>query len=612
MSEITLFDERFSQYEDQIKNLYEQVYPAHAFEGLVQTMRKAYDKRKSALKKMDLTHQDWHLDTSVVGMTLYVDLFSKNLDGFKKKIPYLKELGITFIHFMPILKPREGENDGGYAVKDYKALNEDLGSMSEFRDLLTLMRKNGIYCAVDFVVNHTSKEHEWAQKALAGDPVYQNYYFMYDTDETPREFDKTVPEVFPGVAPGNFTYYDAINKWVFTSFYEFQWDLNFTNPKVFEEIVDIMLYLGNVGVNMIRLDAIPFMWKTIGTKCRNLPQIHILLEMFTLIIKAVAPSVVLLGEAIVEPEEIVKYYGTHNQECQALYNATLMVNLWNAVATRDARLIAIDQSRFHLPKWACWINYIRCHDDIGWGFNEEAIKQIGMSPYDHKQFLIRFYEGTFNGSFSKGQLYEYHEETGDARNSGTFASLCGLEQAQAAHDDYLRELAIKRMQMIDSFLMASAGIPLIYSGDEIATMNDYSYMEDEHKGHDSRWLHRPKFDWERAQLRDDLGTSEGQVFQKLKALIAARKDLDILGNHTPTHFVHLNTNHVSCFVKEWEGHTFVGLFNFSEDRQFVGLEPFKMMGLFHQELTDVLSGRKLDFDDDNILIGPYGFHWFYK
>lgn len=612
----TLLVPEFTNHQKQIedlKQIYFELYPRDVeihFSSLLNTVQTAFLNRKKSLKQLDQTDVNWHMRQDLVGMTLYLDLFSVDLIHFKKKVSYLTELGINFIHFMPLLMPRSGENDGGYAVKNYHELNENLGTMTDFIELLEYLNKKGIYTCIDFVVNHTAKEHEWAEKAMSGDASYQAYYIMYDTDEIPRAFEQTVSEVFPGVSPGNFTYYEQINKWVFTSFYSYQWDLNFRNPVVFEEIVSIMLFFSNIGINMIRLDAIPFMWKTLGTNCRNLPEIHKLLQMFSIICELVSPSTQLLGEAIVAPEEIIKYFGTDKKECHVMYNATYMVNIWNALATRDVRLLRTDALGSSIPSWACWINYIRCHDDIGWGFNEKALSEMGFSPFEHKQFLIRFYEGNYDGSFSKGQLYEYDEATQDARNCGTLASLCGLEKAILEKDVYQVELSIKRVELIDSLLLASVGFPLIYSGDELATLNDYRYLLDAHKKNDSRWLHRPSFDWEKAKKRNDQTLVSGKVFQTLKKLISIRKSNTIFSSYVGASPVALNSNAVYGFIKRDDDQVALCLFNFSEDRQFVNtaaLRPY----LVHGSLEDLISGRVVDFSSKQFQIGPYEHFWFY-
>ena len=365
-------------------------------------------------------NKEWFFEHNVIGMTLYIDLFASNFDGVIKQMAYFNELGITFVHLMPLLKSRPGENDGGYAVMDYQDVDPKLGTLYEFEHLIEAFRTNHINVCIDYVINHVAKEHQWAQKALLGDLDMQAMFIMYDTKDIPNQFNKTVPEVLPDKSPGNFTYYKEIKKYVFTSFSDFQWDLNFQNPKVFNGMVDNMLYLANLGIQMLRLDAVPFMWKELNTNCRNLPTVHRLLEMLNLIKDEVCPSLALLGEAIVEPHEIIKYYGTYeHKECEVMYNANLMVNIFNSFATRDTRLLQIDINKYQIPSSGTWMNYLRCHDDIGWGFNEQAITQMGFDPFYHKTFLIDFYNGTFDGSFAMGENYQFNESTLDARTNGT-------------------------------------------------------------------------------------------------------------------------------------------------------------------------------------------------
>jgi len=609
------FSIRLAKHEEELKQLYYELYSDNGFypvdtmyNKLITVMTSYFSTRNEKYKKTDEQSPHWYMEHDVVAATLYVDLFSTDLKHFKKHIPYFKDLGINLIHFMPILECRKGENDGGYAVSDYKHIDPKFGTDHDFDEVLKSLKSNNIHACIDFIVNHTAKEHAFAKEALNGNKTYMDMYFMYDDDRIPRKFEESVPEVFPKVSPGNFTYYDAIHKWVFTSFYEFQWDLNYKNPLVFEKIIDILLYLANLGIDMIRLDAIPFMWKELGTSCRNHPTIHKLLRLFNLITGIVCPSVALLGEAIVQPEEIIKYYGETAPECNVMYNATYMVNLWNSIATRDTRLLQIDAKRLKPLSGGCWINYARCHDDIGWGFNEDATRQMGFDPYSHKQFLIEFYEGKFPGSFSVGDLYEFDPKTMDARNCGTMASLLGLEKALQERDSYQKELALKRINLIHSIVIASSGIPLIYSGDEIATLNNYAYLQDEHKAHDSRWLHRGYFDHKRAKNKNNRGSHEGYVYQSLKKMIALRKLHPIFSPRISQ--LNLNTfnNHIYAFYKQSDSKELICLFNFSEDRQFISCQAFHDKG-FTRNYTDLITGKIVDFSKEELLLGPYEYLW---
>lgn len=605
---------RFKKYEAELKNIYYDIYRHNgyydvdeSYRQLIRLLSKHHANRKSSLKQADLDHYNWPVDQEIVATSLYVDLFSGNIAKLYHSIDYFKELGINLIHFMPILQPRDGDNDGGYAVKDYKNINCAYGSTDEFINLVEILRTNDIHCCIDFVVNHTAKEHSFAVNAYKGISDYQDLYLIYPNDTIPKLYEQTVPQVFPHVAPGNFTYYAEIDKWVFTSFYEFQWDLNYKNPLLFEKIIDILLYLGNMGIDMIRLDAIPFMWKEIGTSCRNLPTIHLLLRMFHLICQIVCPSVVLLGEAIVEPEQIRLYFGQTQPECDVMYNATHMVNLWNSFATRDTRLLQADYAHLSPYGNGVWINYVRCHDDIGWGFNEELTRRIGQDPFAHKQFLIHFYKGDFPGSFATGELYEYDTQTQDARNCGTMASLLGLDKGIQAKDPYQIELALKRIHLANAVLMGSDGIPLIYSGDEIGTLNDYSYQENPLKAKDSRWLHRPLFDHQKAKRRNQQGSLEYDIFQNLKKLIRLRKQHSIFSPAQKQIIFDTHNNHVYCFFKQVDKQLLIALHNFSEDRQFIDCYPFQQ--LTTSQLSDLITGKEVDFSGNQILLGPYEFLW---
>jgi glycosidase len=509
---------------------------------------------------------------------------------------------------MPLLKPREGNNDGGYAVEDYRDINPNLGTLDDFKKLVSHMHDAGINIAIDFVINHTAKEHEWAKKAASGDPFYQNMYMMYDSDEIPNQFNETVPEVLPDIYPGNFTYYESFKKYVFKSFSEFQWDLNFRNPVVLEEILDIFFFLASLGVDVIRLDAIPFIWKELGTTCRNLPKVHEFMHLFHLAKDYVCPSVVILGEAIVEPHEIVKYFGTNEKpECQLMYNANLMVNLWNALATRDQRLLSIDNQRFTIPHHATWINYVRCHDDIGWGLNEDALMSMGFDPFRHKQFLINFYNGSFKDSFAKGENYQFNARTQDARTNGTFASLAGLEKALNENDDFGVDESIKRIKLLNAYMFSMPGFPLIYSGDEVAILNDYKHINDMSKL-DGRWLHRPNFPWHEEKTFNNPHTPSGKVFHHIKQLISTRKKEKLFNGKIEQRVLDIKHNHIYVGYKTDLKNSLLLIYNFSENHQIMNLNHLRAQGLYGV-YHDLFQKKKVDLASDQLNLYPYEYLW---
>jgi amylosucrase len=598
---------------NQLKKLFLEVYgdtpkTNTLYEDMMLRTNKWKNERSASLKKLD-KNKYWYFDPSVIGMTIYTDHLAKDFKDLINKIPYFKELGVTFIHLMPLLKPRSGENDGGYAVESFRDVNPKLGSKADFIKLLEAFRENGIYVCIDFVINHVAKEHEWAKAALKGDKDKQNYFIMFDDKKMPDLYNKTVPEVLPEKKPGNFTYYPEMKKYVFTSFSDFQWDLNFANPLVFIEMVDNILYLSNLGVNMLRLDAIPFMWKEVGTTCRNLPIIHKLLEMIQLIRNEVAPSVSILGEAIVEPDEIIKYFGSETHpECEIMYNANLMVNVYNGFAARDARLIQIDTNRFSIPNHGTWMNYVRCHDDIGWGFNESAISSFGMDPFAHKQFLINFYNGSFNNSFAKGENYQVNERTKDARTNGTLASLLGLEQAVEETNEFKRQVAINRINLAHSLILFHRGFPLIYSGDEIATLNDQSYLKDPKKKIEGRWVHRAIFDWKRAEKRNKLGSDEYAVFQSLKQMIELRSKSSIFDGRNIQYVLPQRDPAILCIVRKEKEDTYFGIFNFSEQHKELDLSAIREVAV-SSKYQNMMSNHKLDLMETSISLTGYEWMW---
>ncbi len=598
----------------ELKQLYTQIYgedelALNGFKDLLRIMAEAKSERKTALIQMDQTQASWYFSETNIGMTLYVDLFAQDLKHLINKIDYFKDLGITYLHLMPLLKPRAGENDGGYAVENYRQIDPRLGTIQNFIEVLDAYRREGIRICIDYVVNHVAKEHEWAKAALNNDLEKQAYFIMYDTDEIPNLYNKTVPEVLPNKCPGNFTYYPEIKKYVFTSFSDFQFDLNFKNPMVFNGMVENLLYLANLGVNMIRLDAIPFMWKEVNTTCRNLQPIHDLLRMFHLIKAEVCPSCVLLGEAIVQPEEIIKYFGSETKpECELMYNANLMVDIFNAFATRDVRLLNIDTNRFQIPSQATWMNYVRCHDDIGWGFNEDAIRGFGLDPTAHKQFLIHFYENEFQGSFAKGERYQYNPINQDARTNGTLSSLLGLQNAHESNDTFKRFEAFRRINLAHALILGYRGIPLIYSGDEIATLNDQAYLLDPAKKFEGRWVHRPIFDWKRADKAHQVGSDEYEIYQSLKHMIKVRKTLALLDGQANQYALELNTTHVYCLIRQHENQFFFAMYNFSEFHEKVNVERLREMinGVYY---TDLIQGRHFNLNHSIIELSPYEVIW---
>jgi amylosucrase len=516
------YTDRLNKYKKEIESILLALYgKASLFSELEILLKKRFDQRSSSLKELDeyrLENPTWYIDSNMLGITMYTDLFAGSLKGIITKIPYLKELGITYLHLMPILKMPKDMNDGGYAVDSLKDVDSKFGTNEDLAQLASELRKAGISLCLDFVMNHTSSTHPWAIKAKEGDLEAKQKYTFYKDRKIPDYYDSIVPEVFPSTAPGNFTYVKELDEWVLTSFYPFQWDLNYANYKVLFEIIDSMLVLANLGNEIFRLDAVPYIWKKLGTKCRNLNQVHKIVRLIRIVMEIVCPSIVLKGEVVMAPNELAAYFGTPEKpECHLLYNAALMANLWDSLASQDIRLLNHQlNSILSLPSHCHFVNYIRCHDDIGWALDPQEQYNMGQDPIEHKKFVYNFFSGNFPGSYSKGELYNYDPISQDARSCGTTASFCGIEKALELNNSSDLDKAIQRDLLMHAMMYSLEGFPLLSSGDEIGQLNDYSYKKDPLRVEDQRNVHRSKFNWDKAELRFDKNSYQGRIFDNLK------------------------------------------------------------------------------------------------
>ncbi len=601
------FTLRFKKHFDELKWLYCEVYnnDIQAFAYLCGSLYEYYQKRDPSLKRLDREREKtpfWYSTNDLVGMMLYVDNFADTLKGVKEKIGYLKESGVNYLHLMPLLKSPKDRSDGGYAVADFRRVQPELGTMKDLEALTAACHKSGISVCLDFVMNHTSEDHAWAKAARAGDEEARKRYYFFDNWEFPLEFERTVPQVFPTTAPGNFTYLPDCDKVVMTTFYPYQWDLNYGNCVVFNDMVGNMLSLCNRGIDVIRLDAVPYIWKELGTNCRNLPRVHTLVRMMRIITEVVCPSVLLLGEVVMEPSKVAPYFGTPEKpECHMLYNVTTMASTWHTVATRDVHLLKRQMEQLAaLPKDYVFLNYLRCHDDIGWGLDYDYLSSFGMNEIAHKRFLNDWFTGKFKGSPSRGELYNDDESLGDARLCGTTASLCGIESALEAKDASRLKQAVDCDIMLHAYMLTQSGIPVIYSGDEVAQLNDRTYHEDPDKRADSRYLHRGKFDWKRAEERRDPDAVQGRIYQALLTLERIRRENPVFTASAEFHALHTAGDHVLGIRRDHQGQSLYAYFNFSEQPQTVYFDT-------------ILTGRNPVSGEEisglTARLEPYGFLW---
>jgi amylosucrase len=527
--------------------------------------------RPDALKALDahrLADPDWFLQPTMVGYVCYVDRFASSIAAVADRLDYLADLGVTYLHLMPLLRSRNGENDGGYAVASYDEVDQRLGTMNDLEDLAAALRARGMSLCIDLVLNHTADDHEWAIKAAGGDPHYREYYRFFPDRELPDQYEQTLREVFPDFKPGNFI--QVGDHWVWATFNEYQWDLNYENPDVFCAILETMCRLANRGIDIFRLDAVAFLWKRLGTDCENQPEAHQLLTALRAFVGMAAPATVFKAEAIVSPNELVPYLGYGHpprRECELAYNNQLMVMLWSSLATRDGFLMTKALSRMvDHPAGTSWVTYVRCHDDIGWAVDDGDAASVGWDGFSHRAFLSSFFAGEFPGSFGRGTRFQVNEATGDSRISGTAASLCGIDAALEADDEAAAEAGLRRLELAYAFAFSYGGIPLIYMGDELAVRNDFAYLANPDHAADNRWMHRPVMDWSVAARRSDPDTIEQRAFVKMRDLAKARGAERVLHGSSRTRVCYLTDRRVCAFVREAsDGRRFVMVGNFSDD-----------------------------------------------
>ncbi len=601
------FQKRLEKHHDELRWLYMELYDnADMFAELCTEMYHYYEARKDALKKSDQAREkkpDWYKKNDMLGMMLYIDNFAGDLEGVQKKLDYLMECHVNYIHLMPFLDTPRGRSDGGYAVSDFRKVQEHLGTMEDLDALAEACHEKGLNLCMDFVMNHTSEDHEWARRARAGEGEYMSRYFFFDNGEIPAQYERTVPQVFPTTAPGNFTWMEDIGYHVMTTFYPYQWDLNYGNPRVFNEMMYNFLYLANQGIDIIRLDAVPYIWKELGTSCRNLRQVHTIVRMMRMIGEVVCPGVLLLGEVVMEPEKVAPYFGTvEKPECHMLYNVTTMATTWNSVATRDVRLLRLQMDIVNrLPREYTFLNYLRCHDDIGWGLDYRWLMQFGIGEVSHKKYLNDFLTGQYPGSFARGELYNSDPVSGDARLCGTTASLCGIEKALYEKEEAALELAIRLDLMLHAYMFTQSGIPVIYSGDEIGQENDYTYHEDAEKQADSRYLHRGRFLWEQAEKRREAGTVQERLFHGIGRLEEIRMSQEVFDAGADVWTLDTWDDSVLGLVRTNGREKLVALFNFSESAKTAWINEDD------GSYTDLISGKHREAK--GVELPGYGMYW---
>ena len=594
------FENRLKQRKAEMEDIFRRLYESdEKLDDLIDIMKKYHKERNRELKELDKKREKdpfWYKRGDMLGLTMYTDLFAGSLKNLKDKVDYLDRLSLKYLHLMPLLKMPEKDNDGGYAVEDFFSIDPRFGTNEDLADLTAQLRKHGISLCLDFVMNHTASTHEWAKKAESGDKHYQDYYMCFSDRTYPDEYEKTTPEVFPSTAPGNFIWNEKMQKWVLSSFYPFQWDLNYRNPEVLNEMLRSALYLANLGVEVFRLDAVPYIWKKLGTTSRNLPEVHLIVRLMRIVLEIVCPSVILKGEVVMAPKELKAYFGTPEApECHLLYNVSLMVNFWSSLASQDVRLLEhMAEDILSMEEHCSFVNYIRCHDDIGWGLDEDYERKIGIDPLKHKIFLYRFFEGSFPGSYSLGQLYNYDRVSLDARSCGTTASLCGIENGRNHFDDTMIEMGVKRDLLMHAALYSFRGFPMLSSGDEIGQLNDWSYMNNPSLALDIRNIHRSHFNWDNEKKAQEGKGYEGEIMKGILTLDRVRKTEPCFAPEAKVNTWKSHSDGVFSIRRTIEGRDMLCVMNFRGSKEKVHYDYF--MGEYEDLFTKRVVNPGIGFE----------------
>lgn len=619
ISDAIAFYTRFTANASAIDELYRELYGelnTETFQQLITIITDAYRKRPLFLQEKDArkaVEGQWFLSNRLTGMSLYVDRFCGSLENLPSKLDYFENLGVNLLHLMPLFQSPPGESDGGYAVSDYRTVDARFGDLDDLENVVRQMNGKGMYLMLDIVLNHTSNRHQWAEKARSGDPYYQQFYYFYNDRYQPDRYDQLMPEIFPESSPGNFTYIAEANKWVMTVFHNYQWDLNFSNPRVLTAMIETIFFYANLGVDILRIDAPAFIWKQPGTTSQNLPQAHMLLQLIKLCVQVATPGMALLGEAIVGPRHIMQYFGRGRYaryECDLAYNATHMALQWDALATGDTRvMLAAQHEIMQKPAGTSWITYTRGHDDIGLGYDDDMIAKAGYNPYEHRSFLKEYYSGVYPASVATGALFSVNPKTQDARISGSLASLCGLEKALKQQDAAVTDLAVKRILLMQAHCFFLGGIPMIFYGDEAGYVNDYNYLSDKGKQYDNRWMHRPVMDWKKNnRITQDDGPGY-HIFTGMQRLLLIRKLLSIVSDTNNLAWLSTQNNAIAAYYRSGQQEGLYALFNFSNQHTLVPfgrlhLHPFETDNWYdhwQQKWVPAEDGKVLSFE-------PYQFY----
>ena len=573
---------------------------------LVAVARAGSDDRPAELHDLDerrLAEPDWFQRPTMLGYAAYAGRFGGSLAGVAGHAAYLRGLGVTFLHLMPLLEPRPAPNDGGYAVADYRSVDPALGDLDDLRALAARLRGHGISLCLDLVLNHVAREHPWAAAARAGDPGKRAYFHVFPDRSGPDAHEETLPDVFPDFAPGSFTWDDDVAGWVWTTFNDYQWDLDWSNPEVLCEFAEIVCFLANLGVEVLRLDAIAFLWKRLGTSCQNQPEVHELTRLLRTVARIACPALLFKAEAIVGPADLPAYLGVGDHAgrvCDLAYHNSLMVQLWSMLASRDVRLATIALQQLpDPPPTTSWLTYLRCHDDIGWAVDDTDAWRAGLDGAAHRRFLSEWYAGSFPGSWARGLVFQDNPATGDRRISGSLASLAGLEADDPA--------AVDRILLLHAVVLGYGGLPVLWAGDEVGMLNDVGWADEPGHEADNRWAHRPRMVWDGDRL--EVAPGREPVDEGIRRLVRIRASLPHLHAACPTEVWDPRDPGVLLVVRRGPDGPLLLAANVTDDERWVADDVLHWLGLHRPGLHDALAGGPPHLRHGAVRLAPYQCAW---
>lgn len=553
----SLYVQRYNRHIDELKWLYMELYSNESMlSELCYQIHNFFIERDEGLKNRDVTREnnpDWYRKSKMTGMALYIDHFADTIKGVEQSIEHLQKCNINYVHFMPFFETTRYRTDDQYAITDFRKTMEKIGKIEDLCHLTKLCHEKSINVSVDFIMNRTSNEHEWAKKAMHGDVEYMNRY-VTKTDHS------------------------------------YEWDLNYKNPRVLNEMMYNYMFIANLGTDLIQINEIEDIWKGESQNCSKVSQIHTIARIMRIISEIVCPGVLLLGNVKNDMKNAITYFGEDEKpEFHMVYQKTFMNEVWNSVATRNVKLLQTKLDVINkYPKEYVFVNYLRNHEKLNWNLDYDFLyKNQKINQKMHREYLNEYFLGRTGYSNSRGEVENNSDNSEKICFCGTTASMCGLEKAIDENNKKEINQAIKLEIMLYAYLFIQSGIPVIYSGDEIGQMNDYSYKENRDKMRDIQNVCRGKFDWSKAVKVVDEYSIEGKIMRGLNKIQVVKNRENTFCQIADVRVVDTKNNSVICIAREFAGEKILGIFNFSEHEKIVNIDEEE--GIYE----DLLSGKKM-------------------